>query len=338
MKIKTLKKYAGGMALLTLLGVLPASCIKDDTAAVKETTLTLTVATRAGETVGNNEMDANEQMKTLRVIVARHATKEIIYNEYRDEIDDNASQYVINFGELTIAESEDFDFYAIANEASLDLRGSGITSLEEVTNTDLTALKNCIINRDYNEIVEGNPLQIPQTAFKTIPVGAGEDKMATIELEFVVAKVRVQFINETGNDQTISNVSLAGAEASQGYLFSGEEEGIRIPNGTTYSNLSIASSIEVLASADESNPAEACAYIYPSENVDFGSYVLSGVWNDQTHEVDDETITSGELVRSLNRGQLLDITIRLIGGEHQYTINALVNSWNEIEMDIPDFE
>ena len=42
MKIKTLKKYAGGMALLTLLGLLPASCIKDDTAAVKETTLTLT--------------------------------------------------------------------------------------------------------------------------------------------------------------------------------------------------------------------------------------------------------------------------------------------------------
>ena len=337
MKIKTLKKYAGGMALLTLLGLLPASCIKDDTAAVKETTLTLTVATRAGETVGNNEMDANEQMKTLRVIVARHATKEIIYNEYRDEIDDNASQYVINFGELTIAESEDFDFYAIANENSLDLSGSGIT-LEEGTDIHLEALKNCIINRDYNVTEGDGPWQIPQTAFKTISVGAGKEKSATIQLEFVVAKVRVQFINETGNDQTISNVSLAGAEASQGYLFSGEEEGIRIPNGTTYSNLSIASSIEVLASADESNPAEACAYIYPSENVDFGSYVLSGVWNDQTHEVDDETITSGELVRSLNRGQLLDITIRLIGGEHQYTINALVNSWNEIEMDIPDFE
>ena len=129
MKIKTLKKYAGGMALLTLLGLLPASCIKDDTAAVKETTLTLTVATRAGETVGNNEMDANEQMKTLRVIVARSSNNEILYNEYRDEIDDNASQYVFNFGELTIEESEEFDFYAIANENSLDLRGSGITSL-----------------------------------------------------------------------------------------------------------------------------------------------------------------------------------------------------------------
>ena len=70
MKIKTLKKYAGGMALLTLLGLLPASCIKDDTAAVKETTLTLTFSTRASGDQGTTGTEsANELMRTLRVIL-----------------------------------------------------------------------------------------------------------------------------------------------------------------------------------------------------------------------------------------------------------------------------
>ncbi|HJA86575.1 MAG TPA: hypothetical protein H9950_10380 [Candidatus Bacteroides avicola] len=335
MKIKTLKKYAGGMALLTLLGVLPASCIKDDTAAVKETTLTLTVATRAGETVGNNEMDANEQMKTLRVIVARSSNNEILYNEYRDEIDDNASQYVFNFGELTIEESEDFDFYAIANEASLDLRGSGITSLEEVTNTDLTALKNCIINRDYNEIVEGNPLQIPQTAFKTIPVGAGEKKTATIQLEFVVAKISVTFTNQTGNSLYIDGLSIEDIKPDRGFLFDpngAEISTVVMPENTTCTAVNGSERIWV----GTNQPTTVKAYIYPTVKDDQNAFVLKA----NGYEDLELNREDGSHLTSLDRGEWLRINITLIPKvtEVYPDIEWEVVDWSSSEVEVPSFE
>lgn len=331
MKNKILSYVTGAAALATLC-VLPTGCIQDDVNGTRETTLTLTVATRADGTLSNTDMEANEQMKTLRVIVAKSGTNDIIYNVFEEGIDDNDYQRTITFGELTIEDSEEFDFYAIANEASLDLK----TDLNS-DNINLKELKGCIINRDYNikEEDEAYPL-IPQTAFQTIAVGANANT-ATIQLEFVVAKVNVQFINETGVEQTISNLSLAKANPGKGYLFNDTEEGVYIPSdATTYSDVSIAEEITVAADADENTPG-VYAYLYPGANTEKGSYVLSAVWKDQTYQVDATTITSGSLVQSLDRGQQLNIVVTLTA-EYDYTTNVMVNAWTEKSMNIPAFE
>ena len=57
----------------------------------------------------------NEQMKTLRVIVARKSN-EILFN-VKYAIEENETFKKITFSELTTnKEGEKFDFYAIANE------------------------------------------------------------------------------------------------------------------------------------------------------------------------------------------------------------------------------
>lgn len=323
MKIMTIKKYASRTALLALLGAAMTGCMQDDASTTKETTLRLTVATRAGETIANEEMEANEQMRTLRVIVANAGTNNIIYNVYKEDIDPGVSQYTINFGELTIEDSEKFDFYAIANEGSLELGDL------ESNNIDLTRLKACIINKDYNIKSDGNYPQIPQTAFKTIPVGANENNSAEIQLEFVVAKVNVRFINETGVVQTIGDLGMGSVAPNQGYLFNDDNEAfIDIPIGTTYDNLTLSSSLTVPAETDN-NTAEVCAYLYPGKADD---YVLSAQW------YGDRTVNCSEQgVIDLDRGQQLNIVVTLTA-EYEYNVNVMVNAWTEKSMVVPPFE
>ena len=117
---KLTKKYSVQLAgLLLLLTLLPVSCIKDDYAAKGTATVTMTFTTRAisnSTTRATGDLLDNEQMKTLRVIVARSSNSEILYN-VKYSIEASETSKTITFSELTVNKAgEDFDFYAIANE------------------------------------------------------------------------------------------------------------------------------------------------------------------------------------------------------------------------------
>lgn len=89
----------GIFCLLLLLAVGAVSCIKDEYAESKETaTVTMTFTTRAvsNPLQGESTLLDNEQMKTLRVIVARYdndtkTSGEIMFNVSYD-IDPNEKQ------------------------------------------------------------------------------------------------------------------------------------------------------------------------------------------------------------------------------------------------------
>lgn len=339
MKIQTrIKRYA--WLALGVAALLPVSCIKDDYAGREsgQTTLTLTVTTRSDDPEQDDNdgktLDAKEEMKTLRVIVARNENNEIIYNWYEDNIADDDFQRTINFSELiTIEESgETFDFYAIANEASLDLSHAGIMNLQG-KNVNLTALRQCIINRNYNVLADGN---IPQTAFASKSVVPNTSDELSMQLKFVVAKVYVGFVNLTGAEQTITSLQLLDSNPKQGYLFDLDEG--RIPgNISDYENVSIANGITVVANADE-DPSGEYAYLYPGNSTEENAYVLQGMWNGTLKRVDVKTLAGEALASGLQRGQQLNVMITLLGGEHEYTVNCQVNAWGEKVMTIPPFE
>lgn len=113
-----------GMLLLLLLAVVAGACVKDDYAASETATVTVTFTTRAlsNPTVNAGGLEANEQMRTLRVIVARQ-NGEILYN-LKYDIAENETSKTITFSEMTVnAEGETFDFYAIANEEGVGYSG-----------------------------------------------------------------------------------------------------------------------------------------------------------------------------------------------------------------------
>lgn len=334
MKKNVLKRYVAWAVLAAAWGATAGSCIKDDETGRTTATVQLSVSTRADDSDqtdnGGKELADNEEMKTLRVIVARATTGEVLYNVYEDKIADDDYQRTFTFSELTIQEEgENFDFYAIANEAGFL---SGDESLEQITTDELVKLHS---NKILDKLFGTNDL-IPQTKYQRIhvePQDGGGMQSETIQLEFVVAKVNVRFINETGEPQTICALTLQASNPGKGYLFEHESD---VPDNVTYQDVLIAEQISVPANAN--GESLATAYLYPGHSNEEKAYVLKGSWNGKDYQVDAVTITSGSLVQSLERSNQLDITITLIGGKRHYSFNALVNSWGEKNMIIPPFK
>lgn len=339
----SLKKYMAWTAVLAWVGLTMMSCIKDEVSGgTEETTLTLTVSTRMDDpnqtNNGGKTLEPNEEMEALRVIVARSSDNEILYNWYEKDIKADDFQRVINFSELTIETTgESFDFYAIANEASLDLSSAGITTLEG-KNVNLKALKECIINRDYNVWTEGN---IPQTAFASKSVVPGTTDDFSMQLEFVVAKVRVSFINETGEEQPISDIRIEGVKPNQGFLFNDDDENsIHIPANTNYATLEIKKDALSVPATEGNNTASASAYLYPSNPGT--KFILKAHWNNQDYALEEGTdgnITSGELVTGLDRSQQLDITVTLKKSAVEVPVEIMyeVEDWGTADIEVPSF-
>lgn len=323
------RRVAMTAALAGLL--LPTACVQEDGGQTGRATVTLTVTTRAVSTseAEDGMLEDNEQMKTLRVIVARQ-NGEIVDNQYIADIQDDVTEQAIHVEVLSVnAAGEDLDFYAIANERSFLDAGE---SLDNITIAQFSALKQRIIDNDFNTANSGN---LPQTGYKTIHVGPGSTTN-NIQLEFVVAKVYVQFVNETGTAQTINNLRMEDVAPNQGYLFNDTDDAtIYIPDNTTnttYGDLTFEKTITVPAGTGEgSNTAAYKAYLYPGSAQ--GKYTLQASWNGVAQSVDCNT----QVGAGLDRGQQLSIIVTLLGGEKKFTVNCLVDSWTEREMDIPPF-
>lgn len=328
---KLTKKYSVQLAgLLLLLTLLPVSCIKDDYAAKGTATVTMTFTTRAisnSTTRAVGDLLDNEQMQTLRVIVARESG-EILYNVKYD-IEDNETSKTITFSELTVKkDGEDFDFYAIANEEAFvttatELEGKGI---------DLATLKTRVLNKSFNR---PTPLsKIPQAGFKTIRVGANENKTASMQLHFPVGKVQLVFNNQTGSVVTLTNVGLMGVAPNQGYLFKDEDLNVGLPSNTTQvGNLLFGSegtlTIPVSPSSDVSPFVR---YIYPGKK-NAGDYKLTASWNGKQHEVVLKLKDAAEAISSIGYGEQYNINITLLANSLRVTLNVLPWTVDGTEID-----
>lgn len=333
---KLTKKYSVQLAgLLLLLTLLPVSCIKDDYAAKEKATVQVTFTTRtlSDETIAGDDLAANERMQTLRVIVAKGG--KILYNEYYTENDfalyANGQKYkTVTFSELVTEDEEDrtFDFYAIANEIS--------TGYNDWENVSVQTLE----NREITHPFSSNSL-IPQTAKKTITVqipqdggGIQEEKM---QLEFVVAKVSLSFSNQTGEEQTLSDVKIVEAKPDKGFLFNDEDnETIYIPDDLNYSDVIwpryvIPAGTELEPRVYDYPPV----YLFPGQNPSLDSgYKLTATLNDSdSRELEMPSITG------LKRGQELKINIRLYkeAVDTQIKLTWEVVDWQPSNNIVPPF-
>lgn len=322
------RRVAMTAALAGLL--LPAACVQEDGGQTGRATVTLTVTTRAVSTSDGTEMlEPNEQMKTLRVIVARQ-NGEIVDNQYIADIQDDVTEQAIHVEVLSVnAAGEDLDFYAIANERSFLDAGE---SLDNITIAQFSALKQRIIDNDFNTANSGN---LPQTGYKTIHVGPGSTTN-NIQLEFVVAKVYVQFVNETGTAQSITGIKMENVNPGQGYLFEDETDtGIKIPSGVTYTDLEIGNA-ENIPAEEGNNTMALKGYLYPGQA---NNYALKAMWNGTEYILDGNSITSGNWITSLDRSQQLSIIVTLNGTSEpvEVAFQCKVSQWGEEKIEVPPF-
>lgn len=320
---KHFRTYCLLAVAVVAVALLSVSCIKDNDPAVGgKASVTMTFTTRVSDNVTAGNLLDKEQMRKLRVIVARSGTNDIIYNVSYD-IQPGEKQKVIHFSELTVnKDGENFDFYAIANEDAFLTDGE----LE-----GLSALKSHILTEDFN-----NPALslIPQAAFQTIKVGPNEQKTALMKLLFPLAKVVLNFDNQTGEPVSLTNVAISGI-ANRGYLFKdiyansypkstagsgtvkfGNEGTLQVPVGEV--------------ADDDASPYIRYLYPWTSDN----TYKLTATWGSKTHEVVFK-INNAEL-KELEAGQQLNVNVSLLVNK-QVTIDWQVVNWNPVTNDVPSF-
>lgn len=308
---KHFRTYCLLAVAVVAVALLSVSCIKDNDPAVGgKASVTMTFTTRVSDNVTAENLLDNEQMRKLRVIVARSGTNDIIYNVSYD-IQPDETQKVIHFSELTVnKDGENFDFYAIANE---DAFLTGGESLE-----GLSALKSHILTEDFNSPALS---KIPQAAFKTIPVGPSEQKTASMKLLFPLAKVVLNFDNQTGESVSLTDVAISGI-ANQGYLFK-DIYADSYPKNTA-GNGTVKFGNEGTLQVPVGEVADASPYIrylYPWTSGN--AYKLTATWGSKTHEVVFK-INNAEL-KELKAGQQLNVNVTLIANSLKVALT--VSPW-----------
>lgn len=322
----------GIFCLLLLLAVGAVSCIKDEYAESKEkATLTLYFTTTKNSngtssdgTIIGPELP-NEHMRTLRVIVADEEGN-IRYNTKVD-VPQDQTQTVINFSELIVdSEGETkFDVYAIANEEvyvrNNEWEGTNI-NLNELKELKDKILDNTILSKlnagiSANEYKEG--CAVPQTAIQEVTVTPGQENSATIPLEFVVAKMELNFENTSLMTQTLTNVALTDMDVSETTLFP-------VENIETVVNDFFWSSIEIPSEKKYS----IVKYLYEGQTDN--NYLLTTSWGNNSLN-----LTEKGLGTEISRGNKLVINVTL-NSQQEASLDFLVIPWSEHNIDVPAFQ
>ena len=310
--MKKSRRYYFVIAALFVMALLPVSCIKDNFTAGENASVTMTFTTRVGSDtqVSGDDLATNKRMKSLRVIVARTSTKEVLYNVKYDTFDegDNGQLYkTITFSELTTNKGgEDFDFYAIANEEAF----GGLPDGKDIKLEDLDNKAINLTNGDsYDKPLLITDKGIPQAKKMTMNISSTSSETVDMQLEFAVAKVDLTFHNTTNAQQEITDLRFTDI----------------MPASTTTS-LFPPENVVVVGERDfnlESMPVEGqktatkTFYIYESKASAAG-YKLSAKW--EAPEGKDFSLNLPEI----KRGQNLKIDITLIKRE------GLKISWNVV--------
>ncbi|MBM6670967.1 FimB/Mfa2 family fimbrial subunit [Phocaeicola coprophilus] len=323
MKNKLLK-HTG--AMLLLLACCLTSCIKEEGfTPTDKASVTLTFTTRApGDDADPNAVLKGEGMKNLRVIVVDQASKEIRFNR-TFPVPDNATSHTVRFGDLYAGRT--YDFYAIANEASFD--GDFSTYAEGEDLADENDLLNYQITANANTLIaEG----IPAAGKEDLTVSGNENQSLTITMQRAVAKAKVTFVNETGAEQTITNVKLVKVGASSTTLFPVSGEMNYMPNDAGTVDLELGD-VTVPAAQNSEATSTKVGYFYESKKPDEG-YTLQATWNGNTKvfSFENDMVGASSVRDYILRNKFLNITITLKANDWKLDYEVL--DWDDHEVNI----
>lgn len=316
-----LLKYTG--AMLLLLACCLTSCIKEDYAVADKASVTLTFTTRANGTTDSN-LEAGEGMKHLRVLVVDQATSEIRFN-YEREFQENEISATVTFGDLYAGHT--YDFYAIANEESFGGDFSGTPDLKQLYET--------LLDEELGTLIDASAgKHLPAAAKRSLKITGNKNQQLEIEMQRVVAKARVNFINQTGAVQQITDIRLVKVGATNTNLFPTSYDMNYTPNDAGSVDLDLG---DVTVSAPmDATASTALGYFYESVAPE-GGYALQATWNGKPKTFPLTEMGGGNGLSQILRNAFINITLTL--KQNDWKLEYEVIEWDdapEINIDFKD--
>lgn len=327
------------LTLLTIVAGLfvVSACQKEE---VSKNEVMLTFNTRSD--VADAKSDATtdvESMQKLRVIMVNQDGT-IIGNKNKPIATDQ-TQETFKFQAPVKNGNESFTFFAIANESSIV--SDNLSWIEQSTGT---LFANSINERKTTQI--GNDAvfdfskHIPQTKIWEVSYAeikeSGGNLSITKQLEYVTGKISVHFVNQTDEQQTISNIRILGITPNtKGYLF--KQDGTDYIDSKDNNATSISwGKVLTLAAPTTGDEGETiyasdsvAYYTYPLAEGNFNSPMLYATWGDETEP---RTLAlSG--ITSLKRNEHLRIEITLTPAG-DITVNYTIAPWEDTPTNIGD--
>ena len=313
--------------VLACLVLALAGCSQDATEAEAPSSPTggtyLTIVTRGINTTDDTQYE--DYVKTLRVIAFKDGT--LALNELLEGDDIPETSGTEDEVKLTGVEKLKvgngggaYTFYFIANE-------EGHTTTTENANlsqvlAEITS-ENDLNNIEVNFADKDTPMLM--STHQTEYIEEGVDKSITIKLVRTVAKINLNVVNETEQQQTLSNIAFSNMNVQTTSLIEGDNLPTTGTSFTPYTN-----GITVQANG---KIEDQIAYIFESSVTGSNNYVMSLNWNNEPYS---ESL-SGVLGTAFKRNTELEINITLLN-KTTLSLNYLVDDWGTEEVTIPDYE
>ena len=168
----------------------------------------------------------------------------------------------------------------------------------------------------------------------TLTIAEKENQQLVIEMQRVVAKARVNFINQTGAEQQITDIRLVKVGAANTYLFPTSYDMNYTPNDAGSVDLALG---DVTVSAPmDATASTALGYFYESTAPE-GGYALQATWNGKQKTFPLTGMDGGNGLSRILRNAFINITLTL--KQNDWKLEYEVLDWDdapEINIDFTD--
>lgn len=232
--MKKTKQYIS-LLLAAFMAAGLSSCIKEDYAGASDETATVNLVfdTRASGQDGDKvQGEANEGIKTLRVIIVDTEKGIVDVNETRDFSSDGGDEFTKTLTIMGLPAGKK-SFYIVANEESVGLELNSSLPKGEINLSDTLQFLQTLVESENFPCTDIAAKGLPIAGTASANITGAEDQTIEIPITRAVAKMELTLTNATGGDFELNQVVLGSFFANSTYLFP-QETALTLPGEVAY--------------------------------------------------------------------------------------------------------
>ena len=332
--MKKTKQYIS-LLLAAFMAAGLSSCIKEDYAGASDETATVNLVfdTRASGQDGDKvHGEANEGIKTLRVIIVDTEKGIVDVNETRNFSSDGGDEFTKTLTIMGLPAGKK-SFYIVANEESVGLELNSSLPKGEINLSDTLQFLQTLVESEKFPRTDIAAKGLPIAGTASANITGAEDQTIEIPITRAVAKMELILTNATGDNFELSQVVLGSFFPDKTYLFPQETE-LALPDGVAYDDHTFSTN----ATLSDGESQTFYFYFYES-NAGEGAYTIA-LNNGADYAAAPIMLDEDKPLTSVSRNTCLRVTGTIESALNPVLtdLQLLVKPWTEKNIDVPPFE